>query len=105
MLNDEALLNAKRSKVKLTGPTEIDIDSRRIWFDLDGKAAPGDGTVPTPSGAAVGQLEGIRDVFKLDSFDHQFSYNNKIAQHTVLYAIGKMVQDIKFKGDGTCEPS
>jgi hypothetical protein len=103
-LSDEALLNAKREKFKLTGPTEIDIDGLRIHFSLDGKSDPGDGTVPTPSGAAASKLEGIKDVYKLDGFDHQHSYDNEIARHTVLYAIGKMVQEIKLKEDGTCEP-
>ena len=58
--------------------------------------------MPTPSGEAVRRLEGIRDVFGLAGFDHQFSYNNEIAQHTVLYAVGKLVQQITIKEDGTC---
>lgn len=105
-LTDEALLNAKRHKVKLTGPTEIEIEvnGRRVGFDVDGKCDPGDGTVPTPSGAAVSRLAGIKDAFKLDGFDHAFSYQDEIAQHTVLYAIGKMVQEIQLKEDGTCDP-
>lgn len=101
---DETMLKEVKPKhAKLTGRTDIEIDGRRIRFHLDGKDGPGDGTVPTPSGKAVGQLEGIRDVFKLDGFDHQFSYNNEISQHTVLYAIAKMVQALQLKEDGTCE--
>ena len=60
--------------------------------------------MPTPSGAAAKQLEGIKDVYPLDGFDHQFSYRDEIAVHTVLHAIGKMLQDIQLKEDGTCEP-
>ncbi len=41
-------------------------------------------------------------MFGLAGFDHQFSYNNEIAQHTVLYAVGKLVQQITLKEDGTC---
>lgn len=103
--NETTLKDAKRTHAKLTGRTDIEIDGHPIRFDLDGKDGPGDGTVPTPSGEAVGKLEGIQEVYKLDGFDHQFSYNNEIAQHTVLYAIGKMVQAIKLKEDGTCERS
>ena len=55
----------------------------------------------TPSGAAAKRLEGVQDVFTLAGFDHQFSYNNEIAQHTVLYAVGKLVQQITIKEDGT----
>ena len=57
-----------------------------------------------PSGTAVSRLAGVKDVFKLDGFDHAFSYQDEIAQHTVLYAIGKMVQEIQLKEDGTCDP-
>lgn len=45
---------------------------------------------------------GIKDVFRLDGFDHQMSYVNEIAQHTVLYAVAKMAQEIALKEDGTC---
>ena len=41
-------------------------------------------------------------MFGLAGFDHQFSYNYEIAQHTVLYAVGKLVQQITLKEDGTC---
>ena len=54
---------------------------------------------------STGKLEGIKDVFKLNGFDHQHGYLFEIAQHTALYAIGKMVQDIKLKEDGTCAAS
>lgn len=104
-VQNEDLLNAKRSQADLTGRTEVEIGGRRIGFSPDGKSDPGDGTVPTPSGEAAKRLEGIRDVFRLEGFDHQHSYLDEIAQHTVLYAIGKIAQDIKLKEDGTCEPS
>lgn len=92
-------------EAELTGYTKVEIKGRHIGFSLDGKDGPGDGTVPTPSGQAVGKLEGIKDVYRLDGFDHQFSYKNEFAQQTVLYAVGKLAQQIKLKEDGTCEPS
>lgn len=100
----EALLNAPRTSAKLTGKTVVEIGGTTYTFRLKGQDGPGDGTVPTPSGAAAHRLEGIREVFGLTGFDHQFSYNNEIAQHTVLYAIGKLVQPIDIKEDGTCDP-
>lgn len=104
-LGEEEILGAKRTEAELTGRTRVAINGRHIAFSLDGKDGPGDGTVPTPSGQAVAKLEGIKDVYRLDGFDHQMSYKNNIAQHTVLYAIGKLAQQIKLKEDGTCEPS
>ena len=106
-LSDESLLNAKRVKCKMTGRTDVEIDGQRISFDLAVKHDPGDGTVPTPSGEAAAKLEGIRDTFRLDGFDHQFSFKNDIAQHTVLYAIAKIVQDIPMvtEGEINCDDS
>jgi len=103
-LSDDEVLDAPRGKFKLTGRTEALIGESAYTFKLNNKSDPGDGTVPTPSGAAASRLEGIKDVYTLDGFDHQFSYKNEIAQHTVLYAIGKMVQAIELKEDGTCKP-
>ncbi len=97
----EELMNAPRTSAKLTGKTKVDIAGTTYTFKLKDRDGPGDGTVPTPSGEAARRLEGIRDVFGLDGFDHQFSYNNEIAQHTVLYAVGKLVQQITIKEDGT----
>lgn len=102
-LTDEAVLSAPRTRFKLTGRTDIAIDGRPIRFTLDGKRDPGDGTVPTESGEAARQLDGILDVFGLQGFDHQFSYRDEIAQHTTLYAVAKLVQKIALKEDGTCE--
>lgn len=99
----DALLNAPRTSAKLTGKTEVEIRGKTYTFKLKGRDGPGDGTVPTPSGEAARRLEGVREVFGLSGFDHAFSYNNEIAQHTVLYAIGKLVQQINLKEDGTCE--
>ena len=97
----EALLNAPRTSAKLTGKTKVEIAGTTYTFKLKGQDGPGDGTVPTPSGEAAKRLEGIRDVFGLTGFDHAFSYHNEIAQHTVLYAVGKLVQQITIKEDGT----
>jgi hypothetical protein len=80
----------------------VALGDRTITFKLQDRDGPGDGTVPTPSGAAAKRLEGVQDVFTLAGFDHQFSYNNEIAQHTTLYAVGKLVQQITLKEDGTC---
>ena len=79
----------------------MEIAGTTYTFKLKDRDGPGDGTVPTPSGEAARRLEGIRDVFGLAGFDHQFRYNNEIAQHTVLYAVGKLVQQITIKEDGT----
>lgn len=109
-MTDEDLLGAKRTKAKLTGRTEVEIKGRKITFSPDGKDGAGDGTVPTCSGAAVGKLkdsegEDIKDVFKLDGFEHASSYHDKIARQTAIYAIGKMTQAVTLKEDGTCERS
>ena len=104
-LSDDQVLNAPRGKFKLTGRTEAVINEKTYTFRISNhKDGPGDGTVPTPSGTAAKRLESVKDVYSLDGFDHQFSYRNDIAVHTVLHAIGKMLQDIKLKEDGTCEP-
>jgi pimeloyl-ACP methyl ester carboxylesterase len=106
-LSDEALLNAKRVYCKMTGRTDVEIDGRRISFDLAVKRDPGDGTVPTPSGEAALKLEGIRDAFRLDGFDHQSSVDNDHARHTMLYAVAKIVQDIPLatEGEVSCDDS
>ncbi len=49
-------------------------------------------------------FKGIGEVFGLSGFKHQFSCNHEIAEYTVLYAIGKLVQQINIKEDGTCDP-
>ena len=72
-------------------------------YKPEGREAAGDGTVPTRSGAAVARLDGIKDVFKLAGFDHQMSYADAIAQHTVFYAIGKMMQEIKVREEAACK--
>ena len=102
-LDDQEILTAKRTEAKLTGPTRVEVRGRPLGFTLDGRDGPGDGTVPTPSGQAVSKLEGIKDVFRLDGFDHQMSYKNETAQHTVLYAIAKIVQDLNIKDEGICD--
>lgn len=103
--SDQDILGGQRTAAELTGRTRVEIHGRPIGFALDGKDGPGDGTVPTPSGQAVGKLAGIRDVYRLQGFDHQMSYKDEIAQHTVLYSIAKIAQSIKLKEDGTCEQS
>lgn len=100
---DEEVLAAQREKASLTGPTETRVGGRRMRFTLDGKDGPGDGTVPGPSGHAVGDLSGIRNVFRLRGFDHQASYKDPTVQNTVLYAIGKIVQQLELQADGTME--
>lgn len=92
--SDIDILSAKRAKFSLLGATSAEINGQRIHFDLDGKYQPGDGTVPTPSGAGAAELENIKQVFKLEGFDHGLSYKNKTAVDTVLYSIAKIAQDL-----------
>jgi pimeloyl-ACP methyl ester carboxylesterase len=106
--NDRDILNAKIIRVDMQGETEVLIDGRKkVIFKPDykpeGLAARGDGTVPERSGSAVARLEGIRDVFKLKGFNHQTSYENEIALHTVFYALGKMMQEIKVREEAACK--
>lgn len=100
---DEEVLAAQRGDVDLLGPTEAKIGKTSIRFKLEGKDGPGDGTVPAPSGHAVAYLDGIRTVFRLQGLklEHADSYKNSTVHNTVLYAIGKIAQQLPLNSDGT----
>jgi hypothetical protein len=66
------------------------------YFTLENGTGPGDGTVPAESGGAP--KAHVVQIFKHegklkshDSYDHQFSYNAKIAQSVTLYSIIRIV--------------
>lgn len=99
------ILYAKRTKASLLGKTEADIKGQRILFTLDGKFQPGDGTVPTPSGAGAARLEGVKQVFRLKGFEHGASYKDKTVIETVLYSIAKISQDLPLGEDSSCTPN
>jgi pimeloyl-ACP methyl ester carboxylesterase len=100
---DEDVLTAHRGEVDLLGPTEAKIDKTSVRFKLEGKDGPGDGTVPAPSGHAVADLHGIRTVFRLQGLklEHADSYKNSTVHNTVLYAIGKIAQQLPLNSNGT----
>lgn len=103
--SDIDILSAKRAKANLLGATSAEIKDQEIRFTLDGKYQPGDGTVPTPSGAGAAKLDGIKQVFKLEGFEHGMSYENKTVVDTVLYSIAKIAQDLLLEEDASCKAS
>lgn len=52
----------------------------------------GDGTVPVGSGQLIAASGESPIVFRMDGFDHQYSYNNENVRDCVMYCIGKIVQ-------------
>ena len=100
---DIDILSAKRTETSLLGTTIAEIKGQKIRFTLDGKYQPGDGTVPTPSGAGAAKLDGIKQVFKLEGFDHGMSYKNKTVMDTVLYSIAKIAQSLPLEEDASCK--
>ncbi|BEV13232.1 alpha/beta hydrolase [Herbaspirillum sp. DW155] len=67
-------------------------------FVLQEPTGPGDGTVPVESGAAP--TPHVLQMFKHegnakghDSYDHQYSYNSRIAQAATLYSIVSIVSE------------
>jgi pimeloyl-ACP methyl ester carboxylesterase len=103
--NDADILSAERTKASLLGATAAKIKGQDIHFTLDNKYQAGDGTVPTPSGAGAAKLEGVKQVFKLEGFEHGSSYKNQTAVDTVLYSIAKIAQALPLEEDVSCEVS
>lgn len=90
------------------GRATLDIGGEEVMFKLAGKDGPGDATVPEPSGAKVAEM-GLKLTFKLDGFQHAFSYNNRHVLDSTAYSIGRIVQDAKPikelpKGNKGCSP-
>ncbi len=81
----------------LNGMLELRFAEHHLhYFKLQNGTGPGDGTVPMESGGAP--KPHVVQIFKHegklqshDSYDHQFSYNAKIAQAVTLYSIIKIV--------------
>ncbi|QWT47059.1 esterase/lipase family protein [Azospira inquinata] len=103
--SESDILSATTTHKKLTGRVEVKIHEKRVSFYPDNKNEPGDGTVPAPSGKAVGKLTGIQEVFELTGFDHQHSYCDSVSQKTALYAITKIVQKLNIEADDECKNS
>lgn len=59
------------------------------------EAQAGDGTVPAVSGEAPLKQGSVQQSFRLKGFGHQPSYNNNKVQLSVLYCIGKLLQQAK----------
>ncbi|MEQ1188128.1 MULTISPECIES: lipase family alpha/beta hydrolase [Acinetobacter] len=62
-------------------------------FSISNQNAAGDGTVPYQSGSAPLKQSGVKQVFKMTSFDHQGSYNNLQVRRSVLYSIVKIIKE------------
>jgi hypothetical protein len=81
----------------LNGMLELRFGEHHLHhFTLQNGTGPGDGTVPAESGAAP--KPHVVQIFKHegklkshDSYDHQFSYNAKIAQAVTFYSIIRIV--------------
>ena len=95
----------------LNGMLELRFDQHhRQFFYLQRGTGPGDGTVPAESGGApkphVVQLFKHEGKLKShESYDHQFSYNAKIAQAVTFYSIIRIVSTsaiLKTLLDETC---
>lgn len=88
---------ARLQKDDLNGMLELRFGERHLhYFTLKNGTGPGDGTVPAESGGAP--KAHVVQIFKHegklkshDSYDHQFSYNAKIAQSVTLYSIIRIV--------------
>ena len=84
----------------LNGSIQLSLDdgkSRRI-FEIQKAQGPGDGTVPAESGSAPTPY--VVQIFRHEgknkdheSYDHQNSYQAKIAQAVTLYSIVKIVSE------------
>ncbi|XZW58922.1 esterase/lipase family protein [Acinetobacter baumannii] len=62
-------------------------------FSISNQNAAGDGTVPHQSGSAPLKQPGVKQVFKMEGFDHQGSYNNTLVRRSVLYSIVKIIKE------------
>lgn len=62
-------------------------------FSISNQNAAGDGTVPHQSGSAPLKQPGVKQVFKMEGFDHQGSYNNTQVRRSVLYSIVKIIKE------------
>lgn len=60
-------------------------------FSISSSDSFGDGTVPHVSANAPQGKKGIQQVFRIEGFDHQGSYNNAHVRRSVLYSIVKII--------------
>lgn len=85
--------------VQINGRLNRSIEAKSKYrFQIQKAKGPGDGTVPEESGSAP--TPHVVQIFRHegkekghDSYDHQNSYNAKIAQAATLYSIVKIVAD------------
>jgi pimeloyl-ACP methyl ester carboxylesterase len=87
---------------KLTPPAR-----KKYRFEIQKAKGPGDGTVPEESGAAP--TPHVVQIFRHEgkekgheSYDHQNSYNAKIAQAATLYSIVKIVAESAWLKENSC---
>lgn len=94
----ESVLSGMTTKdYNLQGKVTLAHDEHSAVFRLEeGKPgdseSAGDGTVPVGSGQLIAKSGESPIVFRMDGFDHQYSYNNENVRDCVMYCIGKIVQ-------------
>lgn len=90
-------IKARLAEDDLNGTLELRFGENQLYFfKLQGRTGAGDGTVPAESGGApkpyVVQLFKHEGKLKSnESYDHQFSFNAKLAQAVTLYSIIRIV--------------
>ncbi|MBF7689629.1 esterase/lipase family protein [Acinetobacter pollinis] len=100
----EAILDSFEQHKKLPSLTDIDVgkenDGTRYialsngelaHFSISSSDSFGDGTVPHVSANAPQGKKGVQQVFRIEGFDHQHSYNNTHVRRSVLYSIVKII--------------
>ncbi|WP_269509187.1 esterase/lipase family protein [Burkholderia sp. IMCC1007] len=92
-----ALSSLTTKNYNLQGKVTLSHNQQKAVFRLEeGKpgdiGSAGDGTVPVGSGQLIAKSGESPIVFRMDGFDHQYSYNNENVRNCVMYCIGKIVQ-------------
>lgn len=95
-----ALMKLAARSWTLTGEATVAMGNNSVKFRLldkskakkDDDIDSGDGTVPSPSAAAVAKAGGTQYVFRMKGFDHQGSYSNRDVIENLMYCVAKIIQ-------------
>jgi pimeloyl-ACP methyl ester carboxylesterase len=89
-----AMLKSARPTVRLPdGGRCVELAGQVLEFSPDVQDAPGDGTVPEKSGACAGGM--LKQLFPMDGFQHQNSYDAEDILLLTQHLVAKIVQDVK----------
>lgn len=95
-LSDTEVHDAGIAKRSGSDPVVLDAQTK-LKFRIADAADPGDGTVPAISGQGPHTCGGgnVKQSFRMKGFGHQSSYQDEQVKLSVLYCIGKLLQQAK----------